>query len=46
MTLWEILNDMLSYWRIASSPYSYRETWRQKEFSKLVSADKNGQSYY
>lgn len=43
--LWETLNDWYYlYW--VNSSYRSGESWRQKEFSKLVIEDKNGKSYY
>ena len=44
MSLQEKLHEWYIYW--SNSSYSTTLSWRQAEFSKLVSADKNGESYY
>ena len=43
--LWETLTEWYYlYW--PKPTHRSGESWRQKEFSKLVRADKNGKSHY
>ena len=44
MTLQEKLNEWYLYWMTPT--YCTGARWRQKEFSKLVMADKKGEAYY
>ena len=43
IAIFEQLHEWYLYWR--SSTYYSGERWRQKEFSKLIFMDKNGESY-